>query len=164
MFGIETGNWNYWMESRRGTERNNSESNNLHLARWVRTPWVMQPGSSVLHMKGLSNNPYSELNQPRSILILSSHPALISTYVNLNFTWDFPLELFFVGLLFQILKTLLPYSFLAICPAHLNILEIITLTILGEYTNYEVPHCEASSILILFGPKYTLQDVVFKYP
>ena len=41
-------------------------------------------------------------------------------------------HLFPVGLPVKILKALLPSSILATCPAHLNLLDLITLTILGE--------------------------------
>ena len=34
---------------------------------------------------------------------------------------------------------------LATCASHLNLLDLITLTILGYSTNYEVPHCGAFS-------------------
>ena len=37
-----------------------------------------------------------------------------------------------VGLAVKILKTLLPYSILAKCSAHLNFLDLITLTTLDE--------------------------------
>ena len=37
-----------------------------------------------------------------------------------------------VGLPVKILKALLPSSILATCPAHLNLLDLITLTKLGE--------------------------------
>ena len=40
--------------------------------------------------------------------------------------------LFPVGLPVKILKALLPFSILATCPAHLNLLDLISLTILGE--------------------------------
>ena len=44
-----------------------------------------------------------------------------------------PLQgLFPVGLPVKILKALLPSSILATCPVHLNLLDLITLTILGE--------------------------------
>ena len=52
-----------------------------------------------------------------------------------------PEGLFPVGLPVKILKALLPTSILATCPAHLNLLDLVTLTMLGERTNYEVPHC-----------------------
>jgi hypothetical protein len=69
----------------------------------------MEPGGSMQHSQGLSNNPYPELYQPklsalipvfsRSILILSSHQRL-----------DLPIGLFPVGLPVKILKALLPSS------------------------------------------------------
>jgi len=88
----------------------------------------MEPGNSTPHSQGLYNNPYPESNQynsphfsSRSILILSSHlrPGL-------------PKGLFSVGLPVRILKALLSSSILATCPAHLNLVDLITLTILGE--------------------------------
>jgi hypothetical protein len=54
-------------------------------------------------------------------LILSSHLRL-----------GHPKALFRVGLPVKILKALLHSSILATCPAHLNFLDLITLTILGE--------------------------------
>ena len=30
------------------------------------TPWLMEPGGSMLHSQGPSNNPYPELNHPNS--------------------------------------------------------------------------------------------------
>ena len=71
----------------------------------------MEPGASMPHSQGLSNNPYSEQNQPnssRSILILSSHLRL-----------GLPKYLFPVGLPVNILKALLPSSILATCPPHI---------------------------------------------
>ena len=44
-----------------------------------------------------------------------------------------------VGLPVKILKALLPSSILAACPAHLNLLDLITLN--GKH--YEVPHSGA---------------------
>ena len=32
----------------------------------IQTPWHMEPGGSMLHSQGLSNNPYPEVNQPNS--------------------------------------------------------------------------------------------------
>ena len=43
-----------------------------------------------------------------------------------------PTDFFPVGLPVKILKTLLSFSILATSPAHLNLLDLITLTILGE--------------------------------
>ena len=95
------------------------------------TPWLMEPGGSMPHLKGLSNNPYPEPNQPnyqhwyfssRSSLILSSHLRL-----------GLPKGLFPVDLPVKILNALLPSSILVTCPAYLNLLDLITLTILGEW-------------------------------
>ena len=55
------------------------------------------------------------------ILILSSHVRL-----------GLPKGLFPAGLPVKILKALLPSYILATCPAHLNLLDLITLTMLGE--------------------------------
>ena len=77
--------------------------------------------------QGLSNNPYPEPNKRNSsissrfILILSSHLCL-----------GLPKGLFPVGLHVKIFKALLPSPIMATCPAHLNLLDLITLTILGE--------------------------------
>ena len=57
----------------------------------------------------------------RSVLILSSHLCL-----------GLPKGLFPVGLPVKILKALLPSSILATFPVHLNLLDIIIQTILGE--------------------------------
>ena len=91
----------------------------------------MEPGVSMPHSQELSNNPYPEPNQPnnphwylfswRYILILSSHLRLCV-----------PKGLFPVCLPVKILKELLPTSILATYPAHLCLLDLITLTILGE--------------------------------
>ena len=83
------------------------------------------------YSQGLSNNSYPEPNQPnypslipissRSILILSSHLRLA-----------LPKGLFPVGLPVKSFKALVPSSILATCPAHLNLLDLIILTISGE--------------------------------
>ena len=43
------------------------------------------------------------------------------------------------------LKALLLSPILDTCPAHLNLIDLITLTILGERKNYEIPSCGAFS-------------------
>ena len=72
------------------------------------------------HSQGLSNNPYSEQNQPfidtyffkvRSNIVLPSTPRL-------------PKGLLPVGLPVRILKAVLHSSILATCPAHLNLLVV----------------------------------------
>ena len=90
----------------------------------------MEPGGSILHSQGLSNNPYPEPNHSISrsdtcffqfILILSSHLRL-----------GLPKDIFPAGVPVKILKALLPSFILATWPAHLSLLNLITLTILGE--------------------------------
>ena len=87
-------------------------------------------GGSMRYSQGLSKNPYPEPNESnslywhistRSILILSSHLRL-----------GLPKGLFPVGLRFKVFKSLLPSSILATWPVHLNLLDLITLIILGE--------------------------------
>ena len=57
----------------------------------------------------------------RLILIVPSHLHIA-----------FRKRLFPVGLPVNILKALLPCSILAICPAHFNVIQLMTLNILGE--------------------------------
>ena len=84
----------------------------------------------------------------RSIQILSSHLRL-----------DLPKDLFPVGLPVRILKALLLSSILATCPAHLNLLDLITLTILGEryklwsYSLWSLLHFPLSSLKLLYNFK-----------
>ena len=56
----------------------------------------------------------------------------------------------------NILKAFLPSSILATSPARLNILDLITLIILGEGYEDEVPHSEAFSTPH-FGPNIRLR-------
>ena len=69
----------------------------------------MEPGGSMLDSQWLCNNPY--LFKVHSNIVL-------------------PKGLFPVGLPVKILKALLYSSILATCPAHLNLIDLITLTIL----------------------------------
>ena len=82
----------------------------------------MEPGGSMSHSKGLSNNPYHDPNESNSYYIL-----IFFSYLRLGL----PKGLFPVGLPVKILKEL-PPSILATWPAHLNLQELSTLTILGE--------------------------------
>ena len=78
------------------------------------------------HSQGLSNNSYSEPNQPIT---------RIDTYlfkVHSNIVLGLPKGLFPVCLPVKIFKALLSSSILATYPAHLNLLDLISLTILGE--------------------------------
>ena len=87
----------------------------------------MAPGCSMPHSQGLSNNPYPEWNQPNSSYCPLS-TVILPSYIRLGL----PKCLFSVGLPVKILKALLPSSILAKCPTHLSLLDLITLTILGE--------------------------------
>ena len=51
-----------------------------------------------------------------------------------------PKGLFPVGLPVKILKALLPYSILATCPAHLNLLDLITLIIFKKIKSVAYSH------------------------
>jgi hypothetical protein len=66
-------------------------------------------------------NPITHIDTYHFILILSSHLCL-----------GLLKGLFPVGLTVKILKALLHTSILATYPVHLNLLDLITLTILGE--------------------------------
>ena len=76
------------------------------------------------HSQELSNNSYPEPNQPNS----RTDAYLFKVHSNIVL----PKRLFPVDLPVKILKAFLPYSILATYPAHLNLLGLITLTILGE--------------------------------
>ena len=80
----------------------------------------MESGGSMPHSQGLSSNSYPEPNQTTS------------SYLRLVL----PKGLFPPGVPVKILKALLPSSILTTWPAHLNLLDLITLTILGSGTNY----------------------------
>jgi hypothetical protein len=55
------------------------------------------------------------------------------------------------------LKVLLPSSILATCPAYLNLIDLITLTILGErYKEFPIEEPSPLSILIPLGLKIRL--------
>ena len=110
-----------------------------------------------------SNNLYPEPNQPnslyrylfflRSLLILSSHLRL-----------RLPKAAFPVGLPVAILKTLLPSSIVATFPAHLNLLDFLTLSMLSEWLQTMKFLMEPSLLPIPRGPKYSPQDPIFRYP
>ena len=83
----------------------------------------MEPEGSMSHSQGLSNNSYPEPNQPNSPNISSRPILILSSHLRLGF----PKGLFPVGLPVKIMKAILPSSILATCPAHLNLLDLITL-------------------------------------
>ena len=79
-------------------------------------------GSPIIHIpSGINPIPRIDIYRTKSILILTSHLRR-----------GLPKGLFPIGLPVKILKALLPSSFLVTCPAHLNLLDLITLTILVE--------------------------------
>ena len=90
-------------------------------------PWLM----SMPHWQGLSNNTYPESNHSNSwywhlflrLILIFSCQLRLGT----------PRGFFPAGLPVKILKTLLPSSNLATWPVHLNLLDSITLIILGEW-------------------------------
>ena len=95
----------------------------------------MEPGGSVPHSQGLSNNPNPNPNQPISLysytffkIIPTSLRFILILYSHLLL--GLPKDLFPVGVPVMILKALLP-SYLATWPSHLNVLDLITLTKLG---------------------------------
>ena len=92
----------------------------------------MEPGGLMQHSLVLPNNPYPETNQPNSPhwYISLQGPFYFNPPIYLRL--GLPKGFFHVGLPVKILKALLPSSILATCPAHLNLLDLIALTILGE--------------------------------
>ena len=82
-----------------------------------------------MHLQGHSNNPYPELNNPI--------PGIETYFFKVHSNIVHPSTprsngLFPVGLPINILKSLLSSSILATYNAHPNLLDLITLTILGE--------------------------------
>ena len=92
--------------------------------------------------------------------ICLSHILILPSYLRLVL----PKGLFPVGIPVKILKTLLPDSILAKLPAHLNQLDLITLTILGKTMKFLIEEPSPLPILIPLGPKYSPLDPVFRYP
>ena len=101
------------------------------------------------HSQGLSNNPYPALNQFLVLIPISlRYIPLLSSHLIL----DLPKSLFPVSLPVKILEGLLPSSILATFPAHLNFLDLITLTILGErYKPFSYLLSPNTRIRILFS-------------
>ena len=94
----------------------------------------MKPEGPMPHSQRFFNNSYSEPNP-------CTDSYLFKIYFNIvqHLLLGFPIGLSVVGLLVKIFKAFLPSSILAKCPARLNLLDLITLTILGK--RYKVPHC-----------------------
>ena len=77
----------------------------------------MEPGGSMSHSQGLSNNSYHEPNQP--FPRIDTYLFKIHSNIVLSSTPKPPQKgLFPVGLPVKILKALLPSSILATCPVH----------------------------------------------
>ena len=93
----------------------------------------MKPGRSIPHSQGHSNNPYPECNPIPRIdnKFFEIYCNIVLPYMPRLSKRSFP-----VGLPVKILKALLPSSILAIFPAHLNLLNLIKLTISNNGTKY----------------------------
>ena len=100
---------------------------------------------------------WAESTKLPALISISSRSIIIQTS---HLRRGLPKGLFPVGLPVKILKALLPSSILATCPAHLNLLDLITLTILGEWCKlwsssfWSLLHFPFSS---LFGPNVRLR-------
>jgi hypothetical protein len=73
------------------------------------------------------------LNQINPIPRIDTYFFKIRSNIVITNRLDLPKGLFPVGASVKILKALLPSSILATCPAHFNLLDLFTLTILGEW-------------------------------
>ena len=116
---------------------------------------LMELGGPMPHSQGLSNNPYPESNQPNSP-ISSRFILILSPHLHLGLTKG----LFPLGLPVNILKALLPSFILATWPVHLNLLDVITLTVLGA--QYKLWSSSLRSLLqslfsSLLGPNIRLR-------
>ena len=112
----------------------------------------MESGYSIPQTQGLSNNPYSETNQP-------NFPYWHLFKIYCNIALPFMASLSRDLLPDKILKSFLPYSVLATCPVHLNLLYLIILSVLCERNKLWVCHYEDLSIyiFILLGPHIRLR-------
>ena len=90
----------------------------------------MEPERSMPHSQGLFNNHYPEPNQPNYPHWFLSLQGPF--YIVLLSTPRPPQRSLSCSLPVKILKALLPSSILVTCPAHLNLLDLITRTILDE--------------------------------
>ena len=82
------------------------------------------------HSQGLSNK--SILSRINPIIRIDTYLFKVHSNIDLPSSLGLPNGLFPVGLPVKILKTLPPSSIMATCPAHLNLLDLIPLPILGE--------------------------------
>ena len=86
----------------------------------------MEPRSSMLHSQGLS------VSQINPIVCSDTYFFEIHSNIVLPPIPRPPQRSLSYGLPVKILKALLSSSILATCPAHLNLLDLISLAILGE--------------------------------
>ena len=98
----------------------------------------------MLHSQGPSDNPYHEPNQSNSLYL---HHFLISVLtLSSHLRLGLPTGLLAINLPDKILKSLILSSILAIWPAHLNLIDLSTLTILDK--RYKLlQNCETFSTL-----------------
>ena len=116
----------------------------------------MESVGSMPYSQRLSNNPYSEPNQPNSSYwyhLFKIHTNIVRPSTPRHSKRSFP-----VGLRVKILKTLIPSSILATWPAHLNLIDLIILNIF----RYNLWSCSLWSILhsifaSVFGPNIRLR-------
>ena len=90
----------------------------------------MEPGGSMPHSQGLQLSlSWAKSIQFLVLISISLRPIqILSSKLRLSI----PKGLFPVGLPVKILKALIPSTILSTWPAHLNFLDLISLTILGE--------------------------------
>ena len=123
--------------------QNKSVGSNSQERRNQLTPWLMGPGGLMPHSQGLSNNLYPEPYQSNSSyffeihsnIVLPSTPRLSWRSISCRFS-----------LPANILKAVLLFSTLATWPVYHNIIDLITLAILGEHDKLWSSHCGALSI------------------
>jgi hypothetical protein len=82
----------------------------------------------------------------------------MSSYLHLGL----PKSLFPIGLSVKMLEAVLPSSILNTFTAHLNLLELITQTILGK--RFKLLSSSSWNLLHSVGTKYLPQDPVFNHP
>ena len=95
---------------------------------WL-TPCLTEPRISIFHSQGPSNNSYP---QPNQSLLIDTYLFKVYSILYSHLLLGLPKGLFLVVLPLEILKVLLPSFILVTCPFHLNVLDLIILTILGE--------------------------------
>ena len=113
----------------------------------------MQPRGSIPHSQGFSNNLYPEPNHSSSShwLIYLQYILILSFHVRLGLP---------VGLHVKISKALLLYSIVTTCPAHLNLLDLVTLTLLCERHKSWSLSLFSTSLSCLLGIKNRLKFLI----